>query len=1503
MDSVDFWLPAARMWALGWLTCALLLHSASASALTPHYAVLVPAEIHFGHTEQFCVDIDGLNETSHLEITLQQQESNLTLLAEDVQPPKLFKCAHFQVPLPAGGSQEVVQLKISLHGESHTLVNQKKLLLRTEKSGTFVQTDKAVYKPGQTVKCRIVTLNEDFMPEHKPYPLVELQDPNGNRIGQWLDVTPQHGIVDISIPLSSEPAQGPYKFKVGKDIEHQFTVEEYVPPKFEVVVELPKVVTIVQESFKMQMCAKYTYGKPVQGRYSATLCRKPFQYHWTWRSSGPPPALCMLMTGELERTGCFSKMVETEFFNMTETTYMMALEADASVTEDDTDVTLSGSGSCHISSDIATVVFEETDDYFKTGIPYTGRMKLSRADGTPMKDETIYLIVECSGQVENLTYVTDVSGRASFSLNTSNWDKSVSVRGSFKLQQPAMEYGKVLPRYQDAFLWLKPFYSKSKSFLKVRSLQGELSCGNTQDVQVDFIIQRSELQEDAEQIDLHYLVVSKGGIILVGTKELAVGKEEVLRGTCSISITIDAQLAPLAKVLVYTTFPDGEVTAGTATFKISKCFKNQVTLGFSKEEVLPGADVTLQVRSAPGAFCGLRAVDKSMVLMKPEEELTGQKVYDFVRPGSFGGYPYQAEDYEPSPCPGFPMVPEVWRPIAMSRRSASRGRRYYMPSWPQRDPDVYSLLQEMGIKMITDLNIRQPVKCREHPMYMHRLHLAPGVGIRGAGFAGPEIHPLMAMPDAAAPQANILPEPVPKVELQVRKFFPETWIWTIAPVGDDGALNLPVTVPDTITDWVTSGFCLADVGFGMSPSVTLRVFKPFFVEPVLPYSVVRGEIFKLKATVYNYLKDCIKILTKLEKSEEFKLEARPEEEYTSCLCADEGKTFYWDVTPLKLGEVNLTITTEALDSKEVCGNEITVTPTEGRIDKLIKPILVKPGGILEEKAHSSLICAEGDGEASDTVSLKVPENILPDSGRAHILILGDIMGTALSNIDQLLAMPYGCGEQNMVKFAPNIYILDYLEKTGQMTGPIKEKAVEYLKSGYQRELNYKHDDGSYSAFGKSDESGNTWLTAFVMKSFSAAGRYIYINEDHIEESFRWLKKQQLDNGCFRSVGKLFNNALMGGVDNDLSLSVYITIAMLERQLPHNDSTVERAVNCLKESLVNVTNIYTKAMMAYAFGIAGETEARAKVMVDLEKEAVRSGGQIHWERKDRPKLVDVPYWYQAPSDEVELTAYALLAYLSGAEVSKEDIGTASQCVSWLSKQQNPYGGYSSTQDTVVALQSIALYSKATYSEKGDVTVTVKSGAGFHQEFHVNNKNRLLLQQAPLADIPGEYTVSAVGKGCVYLQTTLRYNVPPPKSEATFKLAVTTEPATCTEAARTKFSISITASYTGDREASNMALIEVKMLSGFIPVKGSVREMEKSGSVKKVEIKPDQVTIYLDQLQKDTQQFNFSVEQDNEVKNLKPATATVYDYYMKDEHAMAEYNSPCSTEEESQPKNTE
>ena len=45
-----------------------------------------------------------------------------------------------------------------------------------------------------------------------------------------------------------------------------------------------------------------------------------------------------------------------------------------------------------------------------------------------------------------------------------------------------------------------------------------------------------------------------------------------------------------------------------------------------------------------------------------------------------------------------------------------------------------------------------------------------------------------------------------------------------------------------------------------------------------------------------------------------------------------------------------------------------------------------------------------------------------------------------SNIDKLLKMPWGCGEQNMINFAPAVFIYRYLLQTSQLTPEIEAKA-------------------------------------------------------------------------------------------------------------------------------------------------------------------------------------------------------------------------------------------------------------------------------------------------------------------------------------------------------------------------------------------------------------------------------------------------------------------------------
>ena len=68
---------------------------------------------------------------------------------------------------------------------------------------------------------------------------------------------------------------------------------------------------------------------------------------------------------------------------------------------------------------------------------------------------------------------------------------------------------------------------------------------------------------------------------------------------------------------------------------------------------------------------------------------------------------------------------------------------------------------------------------------------------------------------------------------------------------------MALTVPDTITTWETEAFCVSPQGFGLAPRKEITVFQPFFLELSLPYSIVRGEQFELKATVFNYQPSCM----------------------------------------------------------------------------------------------------------------------------------------------------------------------------------------------------------------------------------------------------------------------------------------------------------------------------------------------------------------------------------------------------------------------------------------------------------------------------------------------------------------------------------------------------------------------------------------------------------------------------------------------------------------------
>ncbi|XP_009960079.1 PREDICTED: alpha-2-macroglobulin-like protein 1, partial [Leptosomus discolor] len=1433
------------------LLALTLFPVAAAASLEPHYMVVFPAVMHHAQEEKLCIHLSSLTEDVHLAVTLQVTTQNHTLVEQDVKKPGTFQCITFRVPeiVPrkrddsTSHSEVVAFLHVLIHsGDNVLFEGHKKVLVKPQKNVILIETDKSLYKPGETVKFRIVNLNEDLKVIKNEYSQIWLQDSEDNRIAEWLNVKSRHGIVDLSFPLASEAPLGEYSISVQQDMAKKaFSVDEYVPKKFEIGIEHPPFITTADEEFQLKVCGKYTYGKPVQGKIYITFITL-FQ---NLEGNLSSPTKMRKQSSWTNKNGCTTFTVKTETLKLKETdNYIIAI---GEMVEDGTGANIKEMSGISIVTRRKSIDFINLHSFYKRGLPYTGKI-FCHSDEFPLRNETVYLTVDVNDEEMHLSFLTDENGEAHFSLDTTSWNSTlVSLKGTYNLgNDDKQDSSESHTGVEDNFHWLKPFYSDSNSFLEIKARNDVMSCDQEQEVQVDYILDPNKLSSEANSIHFYYLVIAKGKILSSGEKQVPIIQHENLQGSFSLTLTIGNDFIPDINLLLYAVFLDGEVVADMEEFHVEKCFKHKVELDFSHKEEVPGSKVSLNLKAAPGSLCSVQAVDKS-VLLRENNTLTADTLYENIFVDSFTiggrGFSYQLEDFEAYPC--LPQQPSLHKKTRMEA------------PWYQSDADVFNLFKKLRMKILTNTRIKKPVSC-----------MLPGFEKKMYSGKGNVIDNPVGHGDSA-PRSDNKKQPKP------RTHFPETWIWDLVSVGDDGQVSLQVAVPDTITEWNANTFCVADTGFGLSPLTTLRVFQPFFVDLSLPYSVIQGETFSLKATVFNYLKDCIQVHTTLTEITELKVDACPGCQFTSCLCANEAKTFVWNVTATRLGKVNVTVSSMAEDSHDLCDNRIAVTPLQGERDTVIKPLLVKPGGVQQEKTQNAFLCAAGN-TISEEFSLTLPAEVLEGSGRATFSVIGDIMGPALQNLDQLLDMPFGCGEQNMVQFAPNIFILQYLNKTKQLEPEIEDKALKFLRTGYQRQLLYKHDDGSYSAFGKGDKQGNTWLTAFVARSFGQASSHIYINKDHVHNALLWLKKHQLPSGCFQSVGKLFNNDLKGGVNDTISLTAYITVALVELHLDKNDTMLHNALRCLRNVTLDTTSLYVKALMAYVFTLTKDMEMREQLLDMLKKETA--------------EVLTSCSSGEESSSMIETVAYILLAHVSKPDLALNE-ASVSKLVHWLSRQRNAFGGFASTQDTVVSLQALAQYA-ALILQIRDVKVTVKGKDTSPLEFHVHRNNKLVLHQAPLLAVPGMYTVQATGSGCVYVQTTLYYNTPPPKTEEVFVLDVKTVPREC-DGVRKQLDIHVSVSYVGDRETSNMALVEVEMLSGFISVKSSVKALEEIPLVKKTEIKPDKVTIYLEELGETSLKLNISVEQDVEVQNLRAATVHVYDYYKPDDRTAREYVFLCSS----------
>lgn len=171
----------------------------------------------------------------------------------------------------------------------------------------------------------------------------------------------------------------------------------------------------------------------------------------------------------------------------------------------------------------------------------------------------------------------------------------------------------------------------------------------------------------------------------------------------------------------------------------------------------------------------------------------------------------------------------------------------------------------------------------------------------------------------------------------------------------------------------------------------------------------KGEIASIQILVFNYMdtdqkvrvnlfndKDQYKFVTSDNQENDIEQDSKVKEEII-------------DIKANEVGTVSFLITAKKAGNLILKASAITLDDKAG--DKVEKTLKVKSEGQTIYKNRALLINLKNNEKNEQKFEIEFPENAIEGSKLINLNAIGDILGTSMANIDDLLRLPYGCGEQ------------------------------------------------------------------------------------------------------------------------------------------------------------------------------------------------------------------------------------------------------------------------------------------------------------------------------------------------------------------------------------------------------------------------------------------------------------------------------------------------------------
>ncbi|MBE7157744.1 MAG: alpha-2-macroglobulin, partial [Rhodospirillales bacterium] len=335
--------------------------------------------------------------------------------------------------------------------------------------------------------------------------------------------------------------------------------------------------------------------------------------------------------------------------------------------------------------------------------------------------------------------------------------------------------------------------------------------------------------------------------------------------------------------------------------------------------------------------------------------------------------------------------------------------------------------------------------------------------------------------------AQLKPEPI--VRPKIRKYFPDTTFWANdITTNDKGEADAQVPFPDSLTTWrATARGASIDDRYGQANLKTI-VRKNLILRLAVPRFAVQGDEVVISAIVHNYLQSDKQVRIQLTKLTGLQLLNGTLDQTITVPQKGEG-TATWRIKATQIG--NAAIEAQALTNEES--------------DALHLDLPIHPPGLKIREPHSGSIANTG----TKTLTVSYGDDSLPGSRSLEIRLAPSIAGSLFNALDYLSSYGYGCVEQTMSSFVPDIVVRQAMHELKLKPRLDEAELNRRIKTGLDRITGLRHEDGGWGWWVTDDS--HPFMTAYVVAGLAQArSAGVTINANEITGGVKWLVQYAKD---------------------------------------------------------------------------------------------------------------------------------------------------------------------------------------------------------------------------------------------------------------------------------------------------------------------------------------------------------------------------------------------------------